>query len=173
MNKECQKECVKQGESGMTLIEVMVSLVVLGAVLVALGQGLTLGIRLNTDAKMKVGSLNLCKRITEKLKSEIQFDKASFDNANATTSFYVDGDGNTVDSKGVALTGNNPLSVFQVTATVGNWTSSSGNTLSSGGVVLVKYLDVRARPLQSAGTKTNANTVASLEVSMRVEMMRP
>ncbi|HVG22093.1 MAG TPA: prepilin-type N-terminal cleavage/methylation domain-containing protein [Blastocatellia bacterium] len=177
MNKEYQEECVEQGESGMTLIEVMVSLVVLGAVLVSLGQGLTLGIRLNTDAKMKVGSLNLCKRITERFKSEIQFSYDSFDNANTNAAFngtfYVDGDGNNVQSTETTPAGGNPTSVFQVTATVGNWTNSGGNTLSAGGVVLVKYLDVKVRPMQSAVIKMNPNTAASREVTMRVEMVRP
>ena len=175
MNKEHQNECAEQSESGMTLIEVMVSMVMLGAVLISLGQGLTLGIRLNTDAKMKVGSLNLCKRITERLKSEIQYDRNSFDNANTNTSFngvfYVDIDGNNVDSTESVQAGNNTSSVFRVTSTVGDWTNSSGNTLSADGVVLVKFLDVKVRPMQSAVLKTDAG--ASRDVSMKVEMVRP
>lgn len=175
MNKEHQKECAGQSESGMTLVEVLVSMVMLGTVLIALGQGLTLGIRLNTDAKMKVGSLNLCKRITERMKSEIQYDRTSFDGANANTSFngvfYVDIDGNNVDSTESTLAGNNPSSVFKVTASVNNWTNSTGNTLSADGVVLVKTLDVKVRPMQSAVLKTEAS--ASREVTMRVEMVRP
>jgi prepilin-type N-terminal cleavage/methylation domain-containing protein len=178
MNKEYQKECVEQSESGMTLIEVMVSMVVLGAVLISLGQGLTLGIRLNTDAKTKVGSLSLCKRITERMKSEIQFNYDSFDNANANASFngvfYVDIDGNKVEeSTGGGTVTVNPISVYRVSSTVGNWTNSTGGTLSAGGVVLVKYLDVKVSPMQSAVIKMNPNTTTSREVSMRVEMVRP
>jgi len=67
--------------------------------------------------------------------------------------------------------GNNASSVFQVTSTVGDWTNSSGNTLSADGVVLVKFLDVKVRPMQSAVLRTNAG--ASRDVTMKVEMVRP
>src|ERR1051325_11320702 len=173
MNKEHQKECIEQGESGMTLIEVMVSMVVLGAVLISLGQGLTLGIRLNTDAKLKVGGLSLCKRITERMKSEIQFNYDSFDNANTNADFngvfYVDIDGNKVESTEGGVVTDNGLPIYRVNTTVGNWTNSGGGTLSAGGVVLVKYLDVKVRPVQSAVLKMNPNTDTSREVGMRVE----
>jgi prepilin-type N-terminal cleavage/methylation domain-containing protein len=49
----------------MTLIEVMISTMILGVVLVGLGQALTIGIKLNSESKMRVASLNTCKHTTE------------------------------------------------------------------------------------------------------------
>ena len=161
----------ERGEQGLTLIEVMISTVMLGIVMAGLGQGLTLGIRLNTDAKNKVASLNVCKRVTEVMKSQIQYDKPTFDGANTNTNFnavfYCGVDGNKLAADATDVT------VFEATPAVADWADAGGNTLSQGGTVLVKTLVVRVRILQSAVVNSNANTRGYREVAMTVEMVRP
>src|SRR6185369_7404728 len=136
----------ESGEQGMTVMEVMVSLRVMGGVLVGLGRGRTLGIRMNTESKLRISNLNLCKQVTERVKSQIQYSQALFDAAETSTtfnkSFNTDADGTLI------LAGNEaPSPNFVVTTTVSNWTDSGGNALSSvdsNGVshVLVKVLSV-------------------------------
>ena len=79
--REANDKTGRSAERGMTLMEVMVSMVILGVVLVALGQGLTLGIRMNTETKNRLTNLGLCKRITESVKSQIEATQAAFDGA--------------------------------------------------------------------------------------------
>jgi prepilin-type N-terminal cleavage/methylation domain-containing protein len=154
---------IERGEQGLTLIEVMVSTVMLGIVMAGLGQGLTLGIRLNTEAKNRVASLSVCKRVTEVMKSQIQYDKPTFDGANSNTNFnavfYCDVDGNKLAADSTDVT------VFEATPAVADWADAGGNTLSQGGTVLVKTLIVRVRLF--------ANTQGNREVAMTVEMVRP
>ena len=160
-----------RGEQGLSLIEVMVSTVVLGVVMAGLGQGLTLGIRLNTEAKNRVASLNVCKRVTEVMKSQIQYDKTTFDGANSNTNFsavfHCDVDGNTLAADATDVT------VFEVRPAVADWADAGGSTLSQSGTVLVKTLIVRVRILQSAVVNSNANTLGYRDVAMTVEMVRP
>jgi len=166
-------------QAGMTLLEVTMSLVIMGAVLVGLGQGLTLGIRMNTESKLRVSNLNLCKQFTEKLKSQIQYSQASFDGANTNTAFNqtfsADADGNLI-TPGT----NAPVATFLVTTTVSSWTDAGGNSLSavdSFGVshVLVKVLSVRVLAQTSAISAVSSSTAAgsSRETTMSVEMVRP
>ena len=162
----------------MTLIEVMVSLLVLGTVIVALGQGLTLGIRMNTETKTRISNLSICKRATETLKSQIQTSQAAFDAANNNsafnTTFYVDADGNTL-----SVSQNASARAFQVITSVGDWTDAGGNALSatdSNGVshVLVKFLSVKVVAQQSALSTANATVAGSTrETTLKVEMVRP
>jgi type II secretory pathway pseudopilin PulG len=81
-------------------MEVMVSMTVLGVVLVGLGQGLTLGIRMNIESKARMASLSVAKRVVERVKSEIQYSQADFDGANDNDefnrTFFVDPDGNDI-----------------------------------------------------------------------------
>jgi prepilin-type N-terminal cleavage/methylation domain-containing protein len=179
MKKGTERVLQPSNESGMTLMEVMVSMVVMGVVLVALGQGLTLGIRMNAESKTKIANLNLCKRITEQLKSQVESSQTAFDGANLNTalnrSFYVDADGNEIST-----TGYSAASAFRVTVGVSNWIDASGNPMSAvdaTGVshVLVKSLSVTVVAEQSAiGTK-DASTAAnsSRETVLKVEMVRP
>ena len=153
------------GESGMTLIEVMMSTVILGIVLVGLGQGLTLGIRMNTESKNTLANLNICKRVMEKVKSQIQYDPGTFDGANTNTSFNrsfnVDADGNELQSA-------SPASAFLVTTAVSDWRDSGNETLNnSNGTVVVKSLSVTVAARQSAVSSRGSNTV------LTAEMVRP
>lgn len=160
-------------------MEVMISMVMMGAVLVGLGQGLTLGIRMNTESKLRVSNLNLCKQVTEKLKSQIQFSQAVFDIAQTSTSFnqtFI------ADADGVLITpgGSAPVQTFTVTASVSNWVGAGANTLSaidSNGVshVLVKTLNVRVLAQTSAVQTVGAASAAdsSRETKLTVEMVRP
>lgn len=179
MNKSIEEAGANSHESGMTLMEVMVSMVVMGVVLVGLGQGLTLGIRMNTESKLRVSNLNLCKQVTEKLKSQIQYSQAIFDTAETSDSFNrtftTDADGNLI-TPGVSA----PSPHFMVTTTVSNWVDTAGNTLStvdSNGVshVLVKALNVRVLAQASAISRMTSSTAAgsSRETTLRVEMVRP
>ncbi len=159
-------------ESGMTLIEVMISLVVLGVVLVGLAQGLVYGIKVNSESKMKVASLNTCKYLTENLKTQISQSQTVFDATAASTStYYVDtngnrttttSNGNQVDTfiSGTATT----ASAFRVTVVI----SDSALTQTENGVakVLVKTLDVKVVDVQNRDK-------AGREVEMQVEIIRP
>lgn len=168
----------ESGENGMTMMEVMVSMLIMGVVLVGLGQALTLGIRMNTESKLRVSNLNLCKQVTERVKSQIQYSQALFDDAENSglfnKSFKTDADGNVIIDETQA-----PSPNFVVTTSVTNWTDSSGNTLStidSNGIshVLVKVLTVRVLAQTSAITSLNTNAAgSSRETILKVEMVRP
>src|SRR5262245_6805228 len=156
-------------EAGFTLIEVSVSMLVLGIVMVALGQGLTLGIRMNSETKTRLVNLNTCKRVTESIKSQIQYSVDVFDSANEhpafNGTFYVYSDSNPqVTSSPTAS------SMYRVTASVGDVTDTGGLTFSStdgAGVshALVKYLDVTVVSLQSAvGNNSGSTADSSREV---------
>jgi hypothetical protein len=59
----------------------LISVPVLGVVVVGLAQGIVLGIRSDNNAKTRVASINLSKRFAEKVKSEVRYNRATFDNA--------------------------------------------------------------------------------------------
>ena len=155
-------------ESGMTLIEVVISTVILGVVLVALGQALTLGIKMNSESKMRVSSLNTCKHITESIKTEISQSQGVFDGTAASNStYYVDTDGN----KTYSGTGANKIASFTSSSAFRvNVVVSDNNSLTQtvGGVtsVLVKALSVTVVDVQNIG-KSGRDT------SVKVEVMRP
>ena len=157
----------QSSESGMTLVEVTVSTIILGIVLAALGQALTLGIKLNTESKMRIASLNTCKQITESMKTEISQSQGVFDGTAASNStYYVDPDGN----KTYTGTGGNKVasftsdSAFRVNVVVAN---NNNLTQTVGGVtnVLVKVLSVTVVDAQNIGT--------GRETKMSVEIIRP
>lgn len=155
-------------ESGLTLIEVMISTVILGVVLVALGQALTLGIKMNTESKMRVASLNTCKQIIENLKTQISQSQSVFDATDASNStYYADANGNktyteTSLSKTESFTS---ASLFRVNVVV---TNNDGLTQTVGGVtsVLVKGLSVTVVDVQNIGK-------SGRESSLKVEIIRP
>ena len=157
----------QSSESGMTLIEVMVSTIILGIVLVGLGQALTFGIKINSENKMRVANLNMCKYITENLKTEISQSQSIFDATVASnTTYYVDADGNKTyigagENKTEAFTGS---SAFRVNVVV----SDSALTQTVAGVksVLVKVLSVTVVDLQ------NRDKVGR-DVKLKVEIIRP
>src|SRR5215213_8022857 len=140
----------QSGESGMTLIEVMVSTVVLGIVLIGLGQAMIYGIKVNNESKMRISNLNVCKYVTENLKTQITQSKADFDATDAADStYYVDADGNKTytgvgEDKKESFTSS---SAFRVRAV----TSDTDYTKTAGGVtsVLVKVLEVRVVDVQN------------------------
>ncbi len=178
MKETGEEKSIRESALGMTLIEVVFSLLLAGVVLGALGQGLVLGVRMNTDAKTRVGSLDLAKRVMEKLKSEVQYSQAVFDsaetNVNFSRTFYTDNDGVEVSSAEVGQ-----RSLSRVTTNVANWLDSGGATLSAtdaNGVshVLVKALTVRVLALHSAAAlNATSNAGSPREVAMQVEIMRP
>src|SRR5437868_3778428 len=159
-------------ESGMTLIEVMISLVVLGIVLVGLAQGLVYGIKVNSESKMKVANLNMCKYLTENLKTQISQSQTVFDATAANSStYYVDTNGNrtTTTSNGNQVdtyTGGTATtaSAFRVNVVVSD--SSLTQTVNGVSKVLVKVLDVTVVDVQNRD-KTGRT------VEMRVEIIRP
>jgi prepilin-type N-terminal cleavage/methylation domain-containing protein len=166
MIKERQREHVEQGESGMTLIEVTVSLVILGVVLVGLGQALTLGIRMNSESKIRVANLNMCKYITENIKTQIS-QQAVFDGtAPSTATYYVDANGD----KTYTGTGANKVEAFNDSSAyrVNVVISNGAYTKAYSGVakVLVKILTVTVVDVQNRGK-------AGRDVSMKVEIIRP
>jgi prepilin-type N-terminal cleavage/methylation domain-containing protein len=178
MNRSSRRTVKESDQAGMSLMEVMVSMVMTGIVLAGLGQGLTLGIRMNTESKLRVSNLNLCKQVIEKLKSQIQYSQAVFDTAETSdtfnTTFNTDADGNLISAQSGAAPN------FVVTASVSNWADASGNNLSavdSNGVshVLVKALNVRVLAQSSAISNMSSATAAgsSRETILRVEMVRP
>jgi prepilin-type N-terminal cleavage/methylation domain-containing protein len=155
-------------ESGMTLLEVMISTIILGIVLVGLGQALTLGIKLNTESKMRVASLNTCKHIIESMKTEISESEGVFNGTAASnTTYYVDIDGNkTHTGTGVNTTeAFTTASAFRVNVVVSD---NNGLTQTVGGVttVLVKALSVTVVDVQNINKSGRAT-------SMKVEIIRP
>jgi prepilin-type N-terminal cleavage/methylation domain-containing protein len=158
----------QSSESGMTLIEVMISTIVLGVVVVALGQALTIGVKMNTESKMRVSSLNACKQVTENLKTQISQSQGVFDGTAASNStYYVDTDGNKTYSgtNGNMVEGFSSDSAFRVNVVV-----SDDNTLTQTveGVthVLVKVLSVTVVDVQNRDR-------SGRETSMKVEIIRP
>jgi type II secretory pathway pseudopilin PulG len=158
----------QSSESGMTLIEVTISTIILGIVLVGLGQAVTLGIRMNTESKMRVASLNTCKHIAEDMKTQISQSQPVFDATAASNStYYVDTDGN----KTYTGTGANKVytftsdSAFRVNAVV---TNNDDLTQTVAGVtsVLVKVLTVTVVDVQNTGKNGR-------ETSLKVEIIRP
>lgn len=162
----------RSGESGMTLIEVTISLVVLGVVLVGLAQGLIYGIKINSESKMRIASLNMGKYVVENLKTQISQTQAVFDaTAPSNTTYYVDTNGNrtttgTGANKVDAFIGGRDVtaSAFRVNVVVSN----SALTQTVGGVatVLVKALEVTVVDVQ------NRDKVGR-DVKMKVEIIRP
>ena len=155
-------------ESGITLIEVMVSTVILGVVLVALGQALTLGIKMNSESKMMVASLNTCKHICEDIKTQISQSQGVFDGtAPSNRTYFVDTDGKTTytgtdTSKVEAFTSS---SAFRVNVVLSN---NNSLTQTVGGVtnVLVKALSVTVVDVQNISR-------GGRETRMTVEIIRP
>jgi type II secretory pathway pseudopilin PulG len=179
----------------MSLVEVLVSMVIVSVVLIGLGQGLVLGIRMNVESKARIANLSVAKRVTENLKSQTQFSQALFDGASGDSAFnrtfYVDSDGNdiievpvTSPSTTSGSTVSDPTpgapgnSSYQVTVAVQDWANAGGNTLSavdSNGIshVMVKVLTVQVTTRQSAVLSNDVNKAVARQVTMTVEMVRP
>jgi prepilin-type N-terminal cleavage/methylation domain-containing protein len=155
-------------ESGMTLIEVMISTIILGVVLVGLGQALTIGIKLNSESKMRVSSLNTCKHVTESMKTAISQSRDVFDGTAASNNTYYAG---TDGEKTYTGTGPNKIasftsdSAFRVNVVVSN-NNSLTQTVSGLTSVLVKALSVTVVDVQNIG-KSGRETI------MKVEIIRP
>ena len=151
----------------MTLVEVMVSTVILGVVLVGLGQALALGIKMTSESKMMVGRLNTCKHICEDIKTQISQSQGVFDaTAPSNRTYYVADDGKTTytgtdTNKVEAFTSS---SAFRVNVVLTN----SGLTQTVGGVtsVLVKALSVTVVDVQNISR-------GGRETRMTVEIIRP
>lgn len=183
-------ETQQKNEEGMSLIEVLVSMVITSVVLVGLGQGLVLGIRMNVESKARIANLSIAKRVMETIKSQAQFSQALFDGASGDSdfnkTFYVDSDGNDI-APAVSGVAGSPLSTTQaipgdssytVTVAVQDWANTAGNTLSatdSIGVahVMVKVLTVQVTTRQSAVLSNDPHKAVARQVTMSVEMVRP
>jgi prepilin-type N-terminal cleavage/methylation domain-containing protein len=166
MNKERHREYIEQVESGMTLIEVTVSMVILGVVLAGLGQALTFGIKMNSESKIRVSNLNMCKYITENIKTQIS-QQAVFDATGpSTTTYYVDtnGDKTYTGSGANKVEAFNGSSSFRVNVVISN--GAYAKTIDGVSRVLVKVLTVTVVDVQNSGK-------AGREVSMKVEIIRP
>ena len=177
-----------KSEEGMSIIEVLVSMVIVSVVLVGLGQGLVLGIRMNVESKARIANLSVAKRVTETLKSRAQFSQALFDGASADTGFnktyYVDADGNdlvqnvTTPSTSTTSPSVPTNSSYEVRVAVKDWANSTGNTLSATGSdgvahVMVKVLTVQVTTRQSSVLSNDAKNAVARQITMSVEMVRP
>lgn len=180
-------------ETGMSIIEVMVSMVIMGVVLVGLGQGLVLGIRMNVESKARIANLSVAKRVMESLKSQAQFSQALFDGASDNDSFnktfYVDVNGNELAQEANSSQGvSSPSSAstqgipedaaYEVVVAVNDWADTTGDTLSAtdsdgDSHVMVKVLTVRVQTRQSAVLSNAAQQEAARSVTVTVEMVRP
>jgi prepilin-type N-terminal cleavage/methylation domain-containing protein len=167
MNQAKDKVDEKANERGMTLIEVMISTLILGVVLVGLGQAVTYGIKQNNEGKMRVASLNMCKYMVENLKTQLSQSQAVFDATDASdTTYYVDGQGiktttGTGDNTAPAFTSE---SAFRVNVKIakGPYTKN----IAGVDVNLVRVLEVRVVDVQNRSR-------AGYEITMKVEMIRP
>jgi len=165
--KQAIETANEQNQAGLSLIEVMVSMVLLGVVLVGLGQGLVYGIKMGSENKMRISSLNMCKYVVENVKTQISQSQTVFDaTAASNTTYYVDTDGN----KTYSGQGNNKVedftssSAFRVNVVISN----SNLTQTVGGVtsVVVKVLEVTVVDVQNRD-KTGRY------ITMKVEIIRP
>ncbi len=157
----------QSNESGMTLIEVMVSTIILGIVLVGLGQALAFGIKINNESKMKVASLNVCKYITENVKTQLSESQCVFDGTDASnTTYYVDTSGNktTTGSGENQVAAFTSSSAFRVNVTISKGTYTKN--LSGVDVNLIRILEVKVVDVQNRD-KTGR------EIKMKVEIIRP
>jgi prepilin-type N-terminal cleavage/methylation domain-containing protein len=154
-------------ERGMTLLEVMISTIILGIVLVGLGQAMAYGIKINNESKMRVANLNMCKYVTENLKTQLSQSQAVFDGTDASdTTYYVDASGNktTTASGGNTVAAFTNSSAFRVRVIVAK--GAYTKDISGVEVNLVRILEVRIVDVQNR-EKTGR------EVTMKVEMIRP
>jgi len=168
MDRSNKKRDQQSGESGMTLVEVMMSTIILGVVLVGLGQALTFGIKMNTESKIRVSSLNACKFITENLKTQISQSQGVFDGTGASNStYYVDTDGNkTYTGTGAnRAPGFTSASAFRVNVVVSD-NNNLTQTVAGVTSVLVKALSVTVVDVQNLGRTGH-------ETNMVVEIIRP
>lgn len=154
-------------EQGMTLIEVVISTVILGIVLVGLGQAITYGIKVNNESKVRVADLNMAKYLTENLKTQLSQSQAIFDATEASDStYYMDENGNktTIGSGENTINAFTSATAFRVRLIV----SKGAYTKNISGVVvnLVRILEVRVVDVQNRDK-------AGREIIMKVEMIRP
>lgn len=151
----------------MTIIEVMISMIILGVVLVGLGQGLAYGIRANNENKMRVANLNTCKSMMESIKARLSETQAVFDNtATGDATFFVDANGEKTysaigNSQREAFTADSAFRVRTVISNVALTQTVAGETK-----VLVKALEVRVVNVQNMAKNGH-------EVTMKVEIIRP
>ena len=157
----------RSAEQGMTLIEVMISMIVLGIVLIGLGQALTYGIKVNNESKVRMTNLNMCKYQTENLKTQISQSLAVFDGIEeSNTNHYVDANGDLTYSStgGVKTAAFTSSSAFRVSVAISN----SALTKTEAGITkaLLKVLEVKVVDVQNASKPGR-------EITMRVEIIRP
>jgi len=183
----CTEKRELKSEEGMSIIEVLVSMVIVSVVLVGLGQGLVLGIRMNVESKARIANLSVAKRVMESVKSQAQFSQALFDGASSDTTFnktfYVDSDGTEIvqanPSPLSSTTSTVPAnSSYEVTVAIRDWANSAGNHLNatdSDGVahVMVKVLTVQVTTRQSAVLSNDRAKAVARQITMSVEMVRP
>jgi uncharacterized protein (TIGR02598 family) len=160
-------ETLKANERGMTLVEVMISTVILAIVLVGLGQAMTYGIKFNTESKMRVATLNMCKYMVENLKTQLSQSQAIFDAADTSnTTYYVDINGNqtTTGTGANAVPAFTSESAFRVNVVIskGTYTKNIGGADRN----LLRVLEVKVVDVQ------NRNKTG-YEITMKVEMIRP
>jgi type II secretory pathway pseudopilin PulG len=179
-------------EAGMSIIEVLVSMVVMSVVLVGLGQGLVLGIRMNVESKARIANLSVAKRVMESLKSQAQYSQELFDKAtgddNFNKTFYVDADGNDIAKQESSAEAVSPSAsaktetpddaAYQVVVDVSDFTDSSGDPLSAidedgESHVMVKVMTVTVQTRQSAALSNAGKLEAARAVTVTVEMVRP
>jgi prepilin-type N-terminal cleavage/methylation domain-containing protein len=161
------KVTVKNHERGMSLIEVMISTLILGVVLVGLGQAIAYGIKLNNESKMRVATLNMCKYMVENLKTQLSQSQAVFDATDASnTTYYVDAQGikTTTGSGENQLPAFTPSSAFRVNVVISKGTYVKN--ISGVDVNLVRVLEVKVVDIQNRSR-------AGYEIKMKVEMIRP
>jgi uncharacterized protein (TIGR02598 family) len=157
----------KANERGLTLVEVMISTVILGIVLVGLGQALTYGIKFNNESKMRVATLNICKYMVENLKTQLSQSQAVFDATDASTiTYYVDANGikTTTSSGANTVPAFTSQSAFQVNVVISKGTYTK--SIAGVEVNLLRILEVKVVDVQ------NRNKPGR-EITMKVEMIRP
>lgn len=179
MKRENEQEHRTSPEAGMSLVETVISMFMLTLAIVGLGQGLILGISMNTESKTRVSNLSLCKQFLESAKGDIQASQTAFDTANTNAGFnrdfYVDINGQEITSSpGTASYS------FKVSIGVSDWKDSSGNSMSvtdatGASHVVVRVLTVRVVAQQSAVQSNDPNKVkgSSREIVMQLEAVRP
>lgn len=152
----------RSDESGVTLVETMIAILVLSVGLLGLVQVTTASIRINGKSKSHLSNLSTAQKVVEDFKNRLEGDRDLFDAlSNGTKKFTLDGEAAATAS----------TEAFVVSWTVENVTDSTGKVmLDKDGMPLIKLITVRAVAKNSGyGAPSSATITAQiLRPSIRV-----
>lgn len=141
-----------RSESGVTLLETLFAIVILGAALLSLVEALPLAIRMNANARVGVAALSLAQAQAEDLKNTAGAARSVFDPLGNGTQYYkLDG------SKSTSSTG----ATYKIT-----WTVTNGAMTDPSGMPASKIVAIRSLALRS-------DYGPATDITLTAEIVRP